>query len=440
MRTRRSGVALAALLALVPASGPGRAAEDESVVQEVLGILRERGLVDPEEYERLALKNASYEKKQAQTFLSKIQWSGDVRLRVENFWYDDDDFDTDQPDRDRFRYRLRLAALAPIHDSVDAGFRLVSGEDDLRSQNQSAGRVDEDFDPDSIFLDQAYIVLKAPKDWMGEGGFLRATGGKMANPFLWKNSRDNLLWDNDITPEGGALQLALKPAEPWTLYANAGYFVLDENTAASDPHVLGVQGGLDLAATDAITLGARASGYEWHSLDADFFQRGIDGTGGSTSSAGGNLPGGLTDDGSFGAGELAVYLRWVGVEDWPVRAFGHFARNFDAEAVAGADAEDLAWNVGLEAGDAKRILLVGVNYYEIQANVWPSQFTESDLFDGFTNRKGWAFYAVRQVFTNTELSVALLRSFEIEDDQPTYDDSLVNAERFRLQTDLLVRF
>jgi hypothetical protein len=440
MNALRGSVAAAALIVLLAAAGPVRAAEDESVVQEVLGILKERGIVDQEEYERLALKNASYEKKRTQGLLSRIQWSGDVRLRVEDFWYDDDDFNTDQPDRDRFRYRLRLAALAPIHDLVDAGFRLVSGEDDLRSQNQSAGRVGPDFDPDSIFIDQVYLTFKAPREWLGEGGQLKATGGKMANPFLWKNSRDNLLWDNDITPEGGAVQLALKPAEMWTLYANTGYFILDENTAAQDPHVLGVQGGFDVMPTDLVSLGARASWYEWHSLDSDFFQRGIDGTGGSTASAGGNLPGGLSDGSSFGAGELAAYLRWAAIEHWPIRIFGHYAKNLDAESVAGSGEQDTGWNGGLEIGDPKVFVLLGAGYYELEADFWPSQFTESDLVDGFTNRKGWAFYVVRQLFTNTDLSLTLLRSFEIEDDQPTFDDSLVNAERFRLQTDVLVRF
>ena len=427
--------ALLAFLVVAPAAG---AAEDESVVQEVLGILRERGLVDQEEYERLALKNASYEKKQAQSFLSKIQWSGDARIRVENFWYDDDDLDTDQENRSRFRYRLRVGALAPINDYVDAGFRLASGEDDLRSTNQSAGRNGPDFDPDSIFIDQAYVTFKAPKDWMGEGGYLRATGGKVANPFLWKNSKDYMLWDNDINPEGGAIQLAFKPAEAWTLYANTGYFILDENTSAEDPHVLGVQGGFDVAAAEQTTLGARASWYEWHSLDGDFFGRGVDGTGGSTSAAG-NLPGGLSDGSSFGAGELAAYLRWAGVQGWPILVFAHYARNFDAEEIA-TDAEDTGWGVGIEAGDKKKNVLLGTGYYWLEADFWPSQFIDSDLTDGITNRKAWAFYATRQIFTNTDLTLELFRSFEIEDDQPTFDDSLRNAERYRLRTDVQVKF
>ena len=453
---RTTGVFTALALASALAMGGGaRAAEDESVVQEVLGILKERGLVDQEEYERLALKNASYEKKQATSFLSKIQWSGDMRLRMENFWYDTPDcsglaincdpVENDQSNRARFRYRVRVGALAPINDYVDAGFRLASGEDDLRSTNQSAGRNNPDFDPDSIFIDQAYVTFKAPKDWLGEGGSLKATGGKIANPFLWKNSKDYMLWDNDINPEGGAILLALKPAEMWTLYGNTGYFILDENTSAKDPHVFGVQGGFGVTPTDTTELGARASWYEWQSLDGDFYQRGIDntnlnGSAGSTSQAGGNLPGGLSDGSKFGAGELAAYFRYAGIEGWPIRVFGHYAQNFDAEDTLGADEEDTGWGGGLEIGDPKKFVLLGAGYYELEANFWPSQFTDSDLFDGVTNRKGWTVYAARQVFTNTELNLTLFSSDAIEDDVPPFADSVQNSDRFRLQTDIVVKF
>jgi len=367
------------------------------------------------------------------------------RLRQENLWYEPDPLGDDRSDRARFRYRLRVGAVAPINDYVDAGFRLASGEDDLRSTNQSAGRNNPDFDPDSIFIDQAYVTFKAPKDWLGEGGSLKATGGKIANPFLWKNSKDYMLWDNDINPEGGAILLALKPAEMWTLYGNTGYFVLDENTAAEDPHVFGVQGGFGVTPTDTTELGARASWYEWQSLDGDFYQRGIDntnlnGSAGSTSQAGGNLPGGLSDGSKFGAGELAAYFRYAGIEGWPIRVFGHYAQNLDAEDTLGADEEDTGWGGGLEIGDPKKFVLLGAGYYELEANFWPSQFTDSDLFDGVTNRKGWTVYAARQVFTNTELNLTLFSSDAIEDDVPPFADSVENSDRFRLQTDIVVKF
>ena len=46
-----------------------------------------------------------------------------------------------------------------------------------------------------------------PKRFLPEGMTLKSIVGKQANPFLWKNGKDILIWDNDITPEGVALQL-----------------------------------------------------------------------------------------------------------------------------------------------------------------------------------------------------------------------------------------
>ncbi len=461
-RTMGVCAALAMAGALV-LGGSARAADDESVVQEVLGIMKQRGLVDQEEYERLALKNASYEKKQKESFLSKIQWSGDARLRLENFWNDEDEAGDEIEDRSRFRYRLRVGALAPVHEYVDVGFRLASGEDDIRSTNQSAGRNDPDFDPDSIFIDQAYVTLKSPSDWFGEGSSLKVTGGKIANPFLWKNSKDYMLWDNDINPEGVGVLFGMKPTEMLSLYANTGYFILDENTSAKDPHVFGLQGGFGVTPTDTTELGARATWYEWHSLNSDFFQRANnpatdvadpdapDPDQNPVTSGGGSLLGGLTDDDSFGAGELAAYFKWAGIEDWPILVFGHYARNFDAESGGtnaaldpgtGASDEDTGWGAGIEVGDKKKYVMLGAGYYMVEANFWPAQFTDSDLFDGFTNRKGWTIYGARQLFTNTELNLTFFMSDDIEDDFPPFDQSLIgmDPERYRLQTDIVVKF
>ena len=120
--------------------------------------------------------------------------------------------------------------------------------------------------------------------------------------------------------------------------------------------------------------------------------------------------------------------------------FGHWARNFDAQATALADEEDQGFGAGLEVGDKKQWVLLGAGYYRLEANFWPSQFIDSDLTDGITNRESWTLYAVRQIFTNTDLSLELFRSDELEDDSPTFDDSVSGAERYRLRTDVQVKF
>jgi len=385
--------------------------------------------VDQEEYERLALKSASYEKKQ-ESLLSRIQWSGDLRLRQENLWYEPDPLGDDRSDRARFRYRLRVGAVAPINDYVTAGFRLATSEDNnIRSENQSVGQDEPDFNFDGIFIDQAYLDFKAPKGWLGESFSLDLIGGKMANPFLWKNGKDSLLWDNDIAPEGGAIVFTTRPTEQWSFFANTGYFVDQENSTAGDPHVLGLQGGFAVTPAEATEIGGRASFYSWDSLDQAFFDRGEDF---------GNLPGGLED--SFSVGELATYFRYAGFEGWPLLVFGQFAQNFDAEDTPGAGSEDAGWGVGVEVGDSKKWVLLGAGYYREEANFWPAQLTDSDRFDGFTNRKGWTLYGTRQLFANTDLILTLFNSDAIDDDVPPFGESVPDSDRYRLDADILVKF
>ena len=77
-------------------------AADEAVIQEVLAILKERGIVDEAKYNELVGKNKAYETKQT-SLLSKIVLTGDFRGRLENYWFDDDELGTDPDNRTRAR-------------------------------------------------------------------------------------------------------------------------------------------------------------------------------------------------------------------------------------------------------------------------------------------------------------------------------------------------
>jgi hypothetical protein len=269
--------------------------------------------------------------------------------------------------------------------------------------------------------------------------------GKVPNPFVWKVGKDNMLWDNDINPEGASLSLGAKPSDALSLFAHVAHFVIDENTSAKDPHLWGFQVGAHHALSDHVRWGARGTLYDLSSLDADFVGRGVDGTGGATDSAG-NIEDGLTgDDEGDGlrVGELAAYLTWAGCESWPVTLYGTWARNLDAEdstLFPEADEEDQAWGLGLELGDKKRYAMLGAGYWHIEANSFPSQFIDSDLFDGRTNREGFAFYGSRAILANTDLNLTLFLSDEIEGDSPAFDESVESAERVRLQADLVFKF
>jgi hypothetical protein len=439
---KRGALALGLVLGLLPLRALGEDPEP-AVVEEILQVLTERGLIDAGEHDRLVARYHAQEQ-QRRSLLSRVRLTGDLRLRAEGFWFDEDATGDDPSNRFRGRYRLRLGADVDVNDWMIAHFRLASGEDDLRSTNTSFGRPGPDFDPDDIFIDRASLELFAPESWVPmEEGFAGLEVGKQPNPFLWKGARDGMLWDNDIMPEGVAARLRGEPISDLRLFANAGYFIMDENSSSSDPHLIGTQLGAEWSASEQVSLGGRASWYGFRSLDSDFVMRGVDGSGGSTA-AGGNIVDGLLDGaGDIDVGELGVYLTLRHLEGWPITAFGYLSNNFSAEdselyPQAGADA--LAWNLGLEVGDKKQVAALGVAYLHMEANAFPSQFIDSDFLDGETNREGLAFWGVRQILPSTDLQVTVFMSQEIDDALPAYQDSVGGAERLRLQTDLIVGF
>jgi hypothetical protein len=423
----RHGTILVFSLAVLAGAAPAPAEENPAVVQ-MLGVMREKGMISEAEHTEMVAENQAWEAAHP-TLLSRLEFSGDFRGRFENFLYDEDDFGIESEDRNRARYRFRLGARAKINDVVTAGFRLASGEDDHRSTNKSLGN-DDDFGPDEIFIDQAYLELGVPKAYLAEGTTVKGIFGKQANPFLWKQGKDFMIWDQDITPEGVGLQLAGTPTEMLTLFGNAGYFIVDENGGGEDPHVLGLQGGFGFAPTDCFELGFRTSYYDWRSVNDAFLTR---------SSEVGSL---ITDEGDFRVVELASYGRITKWEGWPILIYGHIAQNIDADSIAGD--EDLGWGAGAEIGDKKNLVMIGGGYYHLEANFSPAQFTDSDLFDGFTNREGWLVYLSREIFKNTELNLTLFSGEEIDDDAEfdlsVVDPDVPSAERYRLQTDIVVKF
>lgn len=435
-------IALAGALLAGIAGAEGARAEDPeaSVVEEILGVLRERGLIDAGEHDRLVARYAEQEAER-QSALPKIRLSGDLRLRGEGFWYDEDAV-ADLSNRYRGRYRLRLAAAADVNDHVTAHLRVASSEGDNRSTNVSFGRPGPDFDFDPIYIDRASLELRTPESWLPSGASLVAEGGKIPNPFLWKAAPDVMLWDNDITPEGVALRGRAELARELRLFANAGYFVIDENSSRADPHLVAVQLGAETSPRPAFAAGLRASWYGFRSLDSDFLQRGIDGTGGSTSSAG-NLPGMIDGAGDIDVAELGAYATWSGIEGWPITLFGYVANNFSARRSAltpAAGDESLAWAAGLQVGDREHAVALGFAWMRVEANAFPSQFIDSDFLDGVTNREGFSIWGSRQILPNTNLNVSLFASDAIEDALPDFADSVEGSDRLRFQTDLVVAF
>ena len=126
--------------------------------------------------------------------IGPFTFSGDFRLRDEPFFGGPAD-QSQMQNRERFRARLNISAK--LNEELSGGISLSSGDiHDPISTNQTTNQ----FYTRKIFaLDRAFISYTPH-------GFkpLTLTGGKFAYPFY----RTELVWDNDLNPEGVAQTLA----------------------------------------------------------------------------------------------------------------------------------------------------------------------------------------------------------------------------------------
>ncbi len=179
-------------------------------------------------------------------WLTSLKFSGDVRGRVEGFWTENDSAAADDfnNDRWRLRYRLRFGAVATFKDNLELGVRLTSDEGvgtggafggDPGSANTT---FQDNGSKKFVYIDQAYGKW-TPFNY--DHWKLGATIGKMANPF----ETSTMVYDDDYTPEGVALQGLFNLNKEHALKFNAGFFVLDEisqgGDSKNDPFLLGAQ-------------------------------------------------------------------------------------------------------------------------------------------------------------------------------------------------------
>jgi len=424
--------------------GGAAAAESQAdpALTELVQILRNQGVLDEAEYTHLTARAAEQEAKQSWT--DRITLWGDLRGRYEGFFYTGDDDDV--PDRNRLRYRLRLNGKAEINSRAQVLFRIASGSDDNRSTNQTLGN-DPDFASDAIWIDRAYVRVSPFADGLlpNEGGTAWIEFGKVPNPYVWKHGKDFMLWDHDINLEGASVLFENDLTDHINVFASTGYYVVDEISSHADPNLIAGQIGANFRVAEGITAGTRVSYFRFGDMNEAEIMRGVDGTDGVTS-AGGNIVDGLTGDpfgGSMNVIESGAYLDLDLIESWPITLYANVSSNLSAESsdlFPQAGREDLAWGIGGEIGDKKKNVQLGMGYWQIEANAFLSQFTDSDLFDGYTNRKGFAFYASRQIMDGTDLNLTTLLSDPIDDSLPAFADSSPESHRVRVQADVVFKF
>ena len=260
--------------ALVFVSNSAFAGEIDLLVQKLV----EKGILSPGEAQQVITETKEEIKKEVAQAKSESlpQWiqtmklKGDFRLRYQR----DHSIASTTQDQNRARIRARLGLESKVNDKLKVDVGIATGTtSDPRSTNITLGSSSS---KKSIILDYAYAQY-TPFSW---GTFL---GGKFHNP-LWEPG--DLIWDTDITPEGGAAKLSYNLSPNTELFANTGVFVLGESSGdAADPTMYVVQTGLNQKIMDNISLKGSFSYYGTSGLKG----KTLTGTSSTNSTTGGKL-------------------------------------------------------------------------------------------------------------------------------------------------------
>jgi len=367
--------------------------------------------------------------------ITELELYGDARVRYEARQGETGPPSTlDRPNdtykRSRERYRLRLGLRGTLADDWFFGIRLETSTSP-RSTNVTFG---DDAGPsgkanDGIDVGQAYL---------GYSGFhdTRLTAGKMPNPFV----TTLMVWDPDINPEGlaeqwkhtfnlsfGGGQTTAQPvsskdgksvaltSEPTKmtidLFANFGQFLYDDENPENPLGPRSVSGGRLVPNSDAWLLGWQI-GAKVNFTKTTYFQLAptiYDYTGAGDTFNGfysgdpdrlAGTPPVRTARNQTGIDSLLIFdvpaeFGWT-IGELPVRIFGDFAVNLDADDRAAAAGhpdkgdERYAYQIGLGIGRIKakhdwelRAFWQHTEQYSLDPNL-----VDSDFFDSRVNMEG----------------------------------------------------
>lgn len=370
------------------------------------------------------------------SWVENIKFYGDFRYRYEYI-----DWDTSagkNVDRDRNRIRARIGMKARVNDEFAFDLRVATGSSDPVSTNQTLGAEDEkEFGSREIWLDRAYVTY-TPASIEG----LTVLAGKFGTPF-YRAGGNQLIWDDDLNPEGVAVQYTRKLSDNTSAFGNFGYMIVEENKNGDyGLELYGIQGGLEHVFDDStLTYGA---GYFEYANTQGHAVLGNGAEGNTTMSV---PTGNFVFDPSTGnpVAEMEsqyVYnyklLEFFGdyttkMGELPLELYGDYVVN-----TASGVSKDTGWLIGTKLGKARDIgsSQFGYEYRDLDRDCVLGTFNDSDFIDGGTGGKGHKFSYAYQLGKNTQLGATYFcseRAYSSSDDEK--DDSYR-----RLQLDFIVKF
>lgn len=151
----------------------------------------------------------------------------------------------------------RVGLEGKVNDKLLAGIGIASGAGDPRSTNISFGGYNS---KKTVVLDYAYAKY-SPLSW------LDFVGGKMhLNDTLWEPT--DLIWDTDITPEGGIFKYNKGLNSKTNIFFNTGALIVDTDTSSDSdsPVAFIVQPGVSYKFNDNVSLKSAFSFQSFHNV------------------------------------------------------------------------------------------------------------------------------------------------------------------------------
>ena len=187
-----------------------------------------------------------------ETALGRYRFTGDVRVRGENF------NQQSTADRNRARIRARFGFEGKLGDFT-GGLSIASGSlGDPTSTNET---LTNNFDRKTVGLDRAFVTYN-PSQFKA----LQLTGGKFVYPWI----RTGVTFDPDLNPEGFSEKLSFDLHNPVVKNVSVGAYELTYNEVSGGPdsYALGVHGSAKLQPFPWWTATASFSATKWNKQDA----------------------------------------------------------------------------------------------------------------------------------------------------------------------------
>jgi len=402
-----------------------------SSVDALIQKLEDKGILTDQDAAQLKGEISSKEQESQQTtfksmlpdWLNTIKLTGDFRIR--------DQYQriavakgtsSQKAGYNRVRVRARLQLEDQLNDKLKVIFGIATdgensaGVGNPRSNNLTLGgnnNPSEDaFNKPEAVVNKAYVIYSP-------ASYLTLMGGKMDNP-IWEPlgpSNANLLWDPNITPEGGVIQLQKKINDYITPFSTNAIFVLADATPTvgsataikTDPYMFVTQDGIKGNLTEKAYYKTAVSYYSVNNPDRVVFGNRPSATNGGNNSNNTDSTNGTATQYTYGynvvggTAELGmndpfgkmlpspIYIPQAGV-------FGQYFQN------QGAPHNNAAWQMGMYMGSSQLngwgTWKINSVYKVLERDSWLDILPDADDYNGATDTAGW----------RTELDIGLAKN------------------------------